>query len=115
MAGDAAGLVETLFGEGLYYALRSGELAATAVGEALARGIDPAPTYGRGLKRDILPELIWSRRLRRILYASQSLGFMAKKQVPKVDNFIYFIDHSSSMFLPAFISLIFFCYNAHTE
>ena len=28
------------------------------------------------------------------------LGFspaMAKKQVPKVDNFIYFIDHSSSM------------------
>jgi len=76
LAGDAAGLVETLFGEGLYYALRSGELAATAVGEALARGTDPAPTYGRGLKRDILPELIWSRRLRRILYASQSLGFM---------------------------------------
>lgn len=76
LAGDAAGLVETLFGEGLYYALRSGELAAEAVAEALAHGTDPSRPYGRGLKRDILPELAWSRKLRRVLYASQSLGFL---------------------------------------
>ncbi len=76
LAGDAAGLVETLFGEGLYYALRSGELAGEAVAAALSRGVDPTAIYGQGLRRDILPELVWSRKLRRILYASQSIGFL---------------------------------------
>lgn len=76
LAGDAAGLVETLFGEGIYYALRSGELAGEAVWSALAQGADPTVAYGLGLRRDILPELVWSRRLRRILYASQSIGFL---------------------------------------
>jgi len=76
LAGDAAGLVETLFGEGIYYALRSGELAGEALSAALSRGADPTALYGQGLKRDILPELIWSRKLRRILYASQSWGFL---------------------------------------
>lgn len=76
LVGDAAGLVETLFGEGIYYALRSGELAAEAACAALTRGADPAAVYGKGLKRDILPELVWSRKLRRLLYASQSWGFL---------------------------------------
>jgi menaquinone-9 beta-reductase len=76
LAGDAAGLVETLFGEGLYYALHSGELAGQAVHAALSRGTDPTALYGQGLRRDILPELVWSRKLRRILYASQNLGFL---------------------------------------
>jgi len=76
LAGDAAGLVETLFGEGIYYALRSGELAGEAVAAALTRGADPAALYAKGLNRDILPELVWSRKLRRVLYASQSWGFM---------------------------------------
>lgn len=76
LAGDAAGLVETLFGEGIYYALRSGELAGEAVAAALTRNADPAAIYGQGLRRDILPELIWSRRLRRVLYASQQWGFL---------------------------------------
>lgn len=76
LAGDAAGLVETLFGEGIYYALRSGELAGEAVADALTRGVAPAVPYGKGLRRDILPELVWSRKLRRVLYASQSWGFL---------------------------------------
>lgn len=76
LAGDAAGLVETLFGEGLYYALHSGELAAEAVQAALTRGATASDLYGQGLRRDILPELVWSRKLRRILYASQNLGFL---------------------------------------
>jgi len=74
LAGDAAGLVETLFGEGIYYALHSGELAGLAIADALAQGDAPQTSYGRGLSRDILPELSWSRKLRRFLYASQKMG-----------------------------------------
>jgi len=76
LAGDAAGLVETLFGEGIYYALHSGELAGQAVHAALTQGVAPETVYGQGLHRDILPELVWSRKLRRVLYASQNLGFL---------------------------------------
>lgn len=38
LAGDAAGLVSPASGEGIYYAMRSGELAADAVAEFLAQG-----------------------------------------------------------------------------
>lgn len=70
LVGDAAGLVEPLFGEGIYYALRSGELAAQAVLGALEQGT-PAKaldTYANTLEAEILPELRWSKRLRFFLY-----------------------------------------------
>lgn len=76
LAGDAAGLVEALFGEGIYYALHSGELAGQAVADALANGDVPQASYDRGLKSDILPELSWSRKLRRVLYTAQNMGFL---------------------------------------
>ena len=38
VVGDAAGFVDPLTGEGIYYALRSGELAAAQGVEALQRG-----------------------------------------------------------------------------
>ncbi len=76
LAGDAAGYVETLFGEGIYYALRSGELAGAAVAEGLRTGADPLGAYERGLRKDIFPELIYSRRLRHLLYSSLRYGML---------------------------------------
>jgi len=73
LAGDAAGLVESLFGEGLYYALRSGELAAQAVLAGLEGG-DARQIYLDGLRRDVLPELTWSRHLRRLIFFSLRFG-----------------------------------------
>lgn len=68
LVGDAAGLVEPFFGEGIHYALHSGELAGLALTDALAHGREPAAAYLAGLERDIYPELIYSKRLRRVLY-----------------------------------------------
>ncbi len=70
LAGDAAGLVEPLFGEGVYYALRSGELAGQAVLGALERDVPDAALdlYARSLEAEILPELRWAKRLRFWLY-----------------------------------------------
>ncbi len=42
LAGDAARVVEPFTGEGIYYALRSGELAAEAIGELIATGDEQA-------------------------------------------------------------------------
>ena len=69
LAGDAASLVNPLSGEGIYYALASGRLAATA---ALLAPTDPAGAYRRLLARSlgrhfrhstVLARAIRSRRL----------------------------------------------------
>lgn len=68
LAGDAGGLVEPFFGEGIHYALRTGELAAEACLGALREGIDPCGTYVRALEKEIFPELTWAKHLRNLLY-----------------------------------------------
>jgi len=55
--GDAAGLVDPITGEGLYYALRSADLAAEAI---IA---DTQGTYERSLREDISDDLEFASRL----------------------------------------------------
>ena len=61
LAGDAAGLVDPLTREGIYYALRSGEMAAEAL-----LGTDPEPsrTYATAVQADMSSELALSARAR---------------------------------------------------
>lgn len=68
LAGDAGGMVEPVFGEGIYFAIRSGEAAALAVGRAIRRNDAPLPYYMDGLRTDVLAEIAGSRRMQRILY-----------------------------------------------
>jgi geranylgeranyl diphosphate/geranylgeranyl-bacteriochlorophyllide a reductase len=68
LAGDAAGLVDPITGEGLYYALRSGELFAQAV-------MNDAPeSYAELMKRDFLPELERAARIADRFYAGEWMG-----------------------------------------
>jgi flavin-dependent dehydrogenase len=55
--GDAAGLVDPITGEGLFYALRSADLAAQAV---IAESFDRYPVY---LQNDISDDLEFASRL----------------------------------------------------
>ena len=77
LAGDAGGFVEPLFGEGIFYALATGAHAATAVSRALAAGagVNAGLEYQRLLAGSVRPELLWSNRLRWMLFAAmQHLG-----------------------------------------
>ena len=76
LAGDAAGLVEPFFGEGIHYALRTGEMAGRACLESLKRGSDAAALYQAGLEQEIFPELVWARRLRNVLYWLMRFGLI---------------------------------------
>lgn len=49
LAGDAAGFAESVFGEGIYFAVRSGRAAATAVMEALMGEKPAVSAYARSL------------------------------------------------------------------
>lgn len=70
LAGDAAGFVEPLFGEGLFYAMRSGLYAALAAHAAIVDNADPRDAYLEPLKRYLFPEFVWSNRLRWFLMYS---------------------------------------------
>ncbi|MEU8042029.1 NAD(P)/FAD-dependent oxidoreductase [Streptosporangium sp. NPDC049078] len=70
LAGDAAGLINPLTGEGIFYALLSGRLAGEA---AVQAADDPLPAYRRGLRKAL------GRHLRTtdvLALASQSPGFI---------------------------------------
>ena len=70
LVGDAAGLAEAVFGEGIYFALKSASLAARAVAE------DAGPLrYTALLKRELLPELRAAAWLGKALYRFPSFSF----------------------------------------
>ena len=61
LVGDAAGLVDPLTREGIYYALRSGAARGRAL---LAAGADPAGEYARAVQAELVSELALSARAR---------------------------------------------------
>jgi flavin-dependent dehydrogenase len=69
LAGDAAGLVDPITGEGIAWAMKSGQLAALAVAEARAAGRpdDALRRYARSL-RPVQAELRRARALRALFY-----------------------------------------------
>lgn len=61
LVGDAAGLVDPITREGIYFALLSGEWAAEAIRAASG---DPARRYAARVRRQIVPELARAARLK---------------------------------------------------
>ncbi len=71
--GDAAGLVDPITGEGLYYAIRSGDLAARALlddARSLTARVDD---YRRTLRRDFSADLEFGSRLARRVFLGRFL------------------------------------------
>lgn len=69
IAGDAAGLADPFLGEGVYYAHRSGALAAAAILEAADRGRTAAGCYADRIERTILPEMRYARAGRNLIFS----------------------------------------------
>jgi flavin-dependent dehydrogenase len=68
MVGDAAGLVDAITGEGLYYALRSAEILAQSM-------LDDTPEeYARQAKGEIIPELEIAAAIAERFYCGKWLG-----------------------------------------
>ncbi|MGH9488387.1 MAG: FAD-dependent oxidoreductase [Terriglobales bacterium] len=68
--GDAAGLVDPITGEGLYYALRSAELLAEALAAGPGPGVD---RYNAAVRAELVPELTAAGTMARHFYSGQFL------------------------------------------
>lgn len=67
LAGDAAGLVDALTAEGIFYAQRTGELAAEAIYQSRKKSTAPGAIYQRLLDDHVFPEMRGSRLLRPLI------------------------------------------------
>jgi geranylgeranyl reductase family protein len=66
VTGDAAGLTDPLTGEGIYYAVRSGRLAAAACTEVLQGTASTPSSYTAAVNAELMKELTEANRIRHI-------------------------------------------------
>ena len=71
--GDAAGLVDPVTGEGIYYALRSADLAARALLSEVNNVADKVAQYRRLLQRDFTADLEFGSRLAKRIFLGRFL------------------------------------------
>lgn len=75
LIGDAAHLVDPLFGEGIYYAVKSGQLASRSAVEVVRGRLPTLESYSRAVYRDIYPEFRVASRMASILYSFPRLCY----------------------------------------
>jgi flavin-dependent dehydrogenase len=73
LVGDAAGLAEGVYGEGIYFAMRSGQLAAQAIATAAEEAASEA--YARAVRTHLAPELRFSNWIGQAYFAFPRFAF----------------------------------------
>ncbi|HET6675215.1 MAG TPA: geranylgeranyl reductase family protein [Nitrospiraceae bacterium] len=89
LVGDAGHLVDPLFGEGIYYAVRSGQLAAHAVLGRLHDRCASLLEYDHALEREIYPEFRIAARMARIVYSFPRLCYRLMHNYQEVIRLYY--------------------------
>ncbi|MBZ5623131.1 MAG: NAD(P)/FAD-dependent oxidoreductase [Acidobacteriia bacterium] len=80
--GDAAGLVDPITGEGLYYAIRSADLAARSLLSEVGEAAEKLVEYRRLLRHDFTADLEFGSRLaKRVFLGSFLLGSVPARMV----------------------------------
>lgn len=80
LAGDAASLVDPFFGEGIYYAVRSGQLAAITLMNIFKNGHADLSEYDRMVSAEFYPEFRIASRLAFIVYAFPRVWYWVNKR-----------------------------------
>jgi geranylgeranyl reductase family protein len=80
LVGDAAGLINPLSGEGIYYAIKSAQLAGRVLLDYLEGNAPDLHRYQRAVEKELLPELRAAQALSRILKRPSHLYFELLKK-----------------------------------
>lgn len=105
LVGDAANLVDPFLGEGIYYAIRSGQIAARTVAQAVSGEIADCTRYQERIARDMYPEFLAAEKIARISYAFPQLWYEAMQRYPEVTRWFYEILQGSASY-PGLVSRV---------
>jgi geranylgeranyl reductase family protein len=86
LVGDAAHLIDPLTGEGIYYAVRSGMLAAGAILQTKERDIPPSDLYQEALQVQIFEDLKCALQFSRFVNRFNKLAYRTLKRYPELGD-----------------------------
>lgn len=85
--GDAGGLVDPLTGEGIYYAVRSGVIAAEVVAKSFEEGnLEILKLYKELVDRVMGSEFFWAKVVGNLFFNFKRLNFYVIKRKPEVGS-----------------------------
>jgi flavin-dependent dehydrogenase len=84
LLGDAAGLIHTYTGEGIYYAIRSAQLAAPLIAKSLETNAMELYNYEKAVDEELMPSLQAARGLAALLHYPHYLCFVGAKRSERV-------------------------------
>jgi len=87
LVGDAAHLMDPLMGEGIYYAIRSGVLAAEAIIESKDGSISPSEIYEASLQHHLFSNLKGALYFSRFVFRFTRLAYFTFKRYPELGHF----------------------------
>jgi flavin-dependent dehydrogenase len=86
LVGDAGCLIDPLTGEGIYYAIRSGILAADAILQSKEQGILPSDLYQTAVRLSIFENLKWALLFARFVNRFNKLSYQTLRHYPELGN-----------------------------
>ena len=86
LVGDAGYLIDPLTGEGIYYAIRSGMLAAEAIIQSKEKGVSPSDLYQTAVRVGIFENLKWALLFARFVNRFNKLSYQTLKHYPELGN-----------------------------
>jgi geranylgeranyl reductase family protein len=86
LVGDAGYLIDPLTGEGIYYAIRSGALAAEAILQSKEKGILPGNLYQEAIRNHIFENLKWALFFARFVNRFNKMSYQTLRHYPELGN-----------------------------
>jgi geranylgeranyl reductase family protein len=86
LVGDAAHLMDPLMGEGIYYAVRSGMLAAEAIIVSKEKGSSASEAYQALVHIHISENLKWALQFSRLVFRFTKLAYRTLKHYPELSD-----------------------------
>jgi geranylgeranyl reductase family protein len=84
LVGDAGSMIDPLTGEGIYYAIRSGMLAADAILQSREKGILPSDLYQTAVRLNIFENLKWALLFARFVNRFNKLSYQTLRHYPEL-------------------------------
>ena len=86
IVGDAAGLADPITGEGIYYGLRSGQIAAEVIQRSFNRGYLLLHEYSKQINDEIIHDFKCAGHLAKVLYNLSFNSYNLSRKIDKINE-----------------------------